>query len=398
MTKDIQQRIRRLRAAEQRLVPDAAWVKQTRQDLILHIENSVSLEHATPSQWKTTLRAVRDVVPASAAQWIRRPMVAMATLVTMLAGGSVLSVSAAETSLPGDFFYGLKLATEQARIALTATSGDKLKLKAEFTDRRVDELKYVVDTKNDEQVVQVAELLKRDLDTMKQQLGDVAHQETNEHAVTAAKLVDQKTSQVVVAIQETKSLMSPENKEKMTEVQSVAADAGAKALEVLVEKHDQANVDSVTEVAKAIEDHAKLVASVTSTTQPFIVTVPTSTSTSLTMVLPVSSASSSGSTLLANLIATTTTTPGGVSQVLPEIVDRVKDATKQAFDQQKIQDLGVTSSTASTDPNVVPTTAATGTAPAVTPAKVTDGAPQAGSSAATGTTPTPNSTSDPTKK
>ncbi len=354
MNKDFQQRIRRIRDAEQRLAPDASWVQQTRQSLMSKIEKDITQEGGEIS-FADLLRALINFVPLNAVQWIRTPLVSIATLVAILTGGSALSVSAAERSMPGDFFYGLKLATEQARLALTSGSGEKLNLKAEFTDRRVAELKQSSDANNSDQVVQVAQLLKQDLNTLQQQLGDVAQQGSAANTVTAAKLVNKKTAEVVVALQATKEQLTPARKEQVTEVQSVAASTGAQAIEVLVKQQDNTTLP-VTEVAQAIADHATLVASVTSSTLPILAIAQAATSSLPTIAtsLPLTSSvgdSASSSAILAGLVVTSSTASSTVSQVvLPAIVDKVKDATEQAFQQQKLDDL----SEATTTSDVIP--------------------------------------------
>jgi predicted transcriptional regulator len=209
MTKDLQRRLRSLRSAERELSPESTWVAQTRASLALAVKESlpdISPKVARHQTWK----ALWQLIPSQFVQWVRRPVFASLAAMIGLAGGSLMSVSAAERSNPGDFFYGLKLATEQARLALTSAKDEKLKLKTEFTGRRMDELKQAVETKQTNHVVEVAEIMKRDLDTMKHQLAEVSKEETPAKAADVAKLVDKKTSEVVSALQQAKPQLSPE--------------------------------------------------------------------------------------------------------------------------------------------------------------------------------------------
>jgi hypothetical protein len=262
------------------------------------------------------------VVVGKLAQVMRKPVMTAISMVVLATGGSILSVSAAERSLPGDFFYGLKLVTEQARLALTATGEDKLMLKTEFTERRVTEFQQIAgDPHNQEQAGQVMETLKRDLSTLKQQLTDVTH-DTPDRAVAAAKFVDQKANKVINDLQATKSQLSPESKEKVTEAQSAAADAGVKAIEVLAEKHQESS-DNVTasDIAQAIQDHTKTVADVT--IAPLAIGASSSSATTTPLLL-----TSDG------LASSTQIT----SSTLPTIVSQIKDLTTQSFALQKAQD------------------------------------------------------------
>jgi len=353
MSTELQKRLRQLRTAEMQTAPDRAWVQATRGTLLMQVRNT--LPTSRKLSWAKRLReVVRYALPESFLGWISRPAMAALTLVVVLTGGSIMSVSAAEQSMPGDFLYGLKLATEQARLALTATKGEKLKLKTEFTARRIQELKQVVATdKKSEKVVQVTEILKRDMNTLKEQLADVAKEEPAAQATEAAKLVDQKSNEVISALQETKNEQSPQTKEKMTEAQSVAADAGVKALEVLVEKHQESkDLVPAEEVAQAIQDHAKVVAGAT------VLSAPLDLASTLAPTSVIMSASSTLSDLQ------TTSTASTTSESLPAMVDQAKSATAQAFALQKAQDqLEVAGVLNASGTGMLMTETASGTAP-----------------------------------
>lgn len=326
MPNELQQRIRALRSAERRFEPDAAWVRSTRGALLKSVSASLPTEPVRTHH--KVSHFFRHFVPPQFTQLVRGPVIATVAMIVAALGGSVASVSAAEQSLPGDFLYSLKLATEQARLAFTATKEDKLKLKIEFTTRRGDELKTVAKSDVPEKparVVQAAEILKRDLDTVKKQLEDVKADAPTKNVVAVAKLVDQTTGQIVQQLQDTKSDVSAETKEKLTEAQVVAADTGVKALEVLVEKHQQSNdVLGAPEVVQAIQDHTKIVANVTG--DPALVS-------STTAVIDTASSSTA----------------------LPIAVEQIKVATQSAFATQKTQEQLMASS--STTDGTLPSSA-----------------------------------------
>lgn len=73
-------------------------------------------------------------------------------LVLLLAGGGV--VAAAGNSMPDNPLYPVKLATEEAQLALTPSDMGKAELSAELADRRVVEIIYMAD-KGDVQQVEV---------------------------------------------------------------------------------------------------------------------------------------------------------------------------------------------------------------------------------------------------
>lgn len=342
MTKDLQRRLRSLRSAERELTPDPAWVAQTREALVLKISTSGPIRESKTAR-RQTWKALWQLIPSQFIQWVRRPVFASLAAIVGLAGGSLMSVSAAERSMPGDFFYGLKLATEQARLALTSAKDEKLKLKTEFTGRRVEELKQVADAKQDNHVVEVAEILKRDLDTMKNQLIEVSNEESVSKTADVARLVDKKSGEVISALQQAKPQLPPEAIEKVTEVQSVAADTSVKAIAVLAEKHEQDNeVVPASDVTNALESHAKIVSEVTSA-QPLTVSLIVGTASSTDVSTSTTITTSSSVMLLATTPvdgSTTTTSSTLPNQVitLPDALSQLKTATTQAFDLQKTKD------------------------------------------------------------
>lgn len=237
--------------------PDDSWVGQTRQTLLMQAKNTLptSPEHKSLKK----IRSFTYFIPAISFKWMRAPAFATIAIILALFGGSLYSVSAAENSLPGDFLYSVKLATEQARLALTSKPQDKVKLKTEFTERRVQEMKQVIAAPGADRkakVTQATEVLKRDLNTIKQQLDDVKANSSPEEVKEAVKIVDEKTANVVKDLEESKEQLSPDEQVKISEAQMAATDTSLKAVEVLVETHIEAS-DIVTEeeVAGALKTH-----------------------------------------------------------------------------------------------------------------------------------------------
>lgn len=304
---DLQQRIKALRDINNRVEPEKAWVCATRRTLLMQVKNSLAEE---PAQTARTLRYFYQYfAPARFFQIARRPALAALSVLVVALGVSSASVSAAERSLPGDFLYSLKLVTEQARLVLTLDKEEKLKLKIEFATRRSQDLKQIANSgsgeaRTSERVQKAAEILKRDLNTVQEQLEDVRAAATEPgQAVAAAKLVDQTSNELVQVLQETKSSLSQETQDKVTEAQAVAAGTVVKALEVMVEQHEESDQSiAQAEVMEAIEYLSRTVASATG-------------------------ASSIVSATSSILIAATGTAPLPLKDVLAQ----TKEATQQAF-------------------------------------------------------------------
>ena len=331
MSSALHKSLRALRLLEERIQPDEAWVKQTREILRMQVANSLPTERV--SVVSALLISARAFFVKRAFPAVRGPALAISSIFVLAFGGSIASVSAAENSLPGDFFFSLKLATEQARLAFTSGKQEKLKLKVEFTKRRAEDLKKVSqtdDSSTSDRVSQGTEILKRDLNTLKQQLDDVKSDGAPYDVADAARLVDQKSIEVVQVLQETKSSLSDESKKKVVEAQAAASDTGVKAIEVLTEKHNESeDVVGKEEMTHVIQDHTKAVADATG-----------------------SSVISASSTSLSE--------PSGTTVSLEAAVEQMKTATQQAFavEQQSLTD-GIAQSGQSTSTSGTSVTATT---------------------------------------
>ena len=220
--------------------PDPAWVSRTRSAIVMRARKDLVEQEAVST--------ARYFFPSALVAAVRGPAMALASVVLVILGGSIASVRAAENSLPGDLLYPVKIAAEQTQIMLARSDTDKLSLKAEFVGRRVDEMKVIAasDTpEKDARIQQAAEGLKRDLDTVKNQLHDVASDAPPAQVAEAAKLIDQKSAELAVALKDVKSGMSDSAKTTVTEAEVAAASAGVRAVQVLISTH---NVPAVKEM------------------------------------------------------------------------------------------------------------------------------------------------------
>lgn len=298
---------------------------------------------------------------------LRGPALAVMSVAAVVLGGSIASVNASEQSLPGDVLYPVKLATEQARMVLTSNSSDKVRLKSEFTQRRVDELKTIViqdGPKKDEQVGKAADVLKSDLDTLRRQLSAVQEKEAQKEAVEAARVVDKSAVEVAKTLGETGINLSPETQEKVDAAKAQAVDVGIQALEVLVTSKtaDGQSVVSETDLDESLAAHtelaqktvanAKALATASSTAVTFIMTNNTSSTKSVATSTPALQLMQDAEASLATLQALV-----GENQ-MDQVVIVLKDVTQKSLTVQKqVGTTGTATSTSSTTPIVDPSSA-----------------------------------------
>ena len=259
-----------MRDAERRIRPDAAWVARTRETMLKTIRHDAIKQPVTTSGAR--FRAfILAYVPRSSVEFIRGPVMALASVFVVLLGGSLASVTAAEGSIPGDLLYPVKLATEQARIFMEPEAPNQLRLKAEFAERRGQEIKQLAaatpSPKHTQQIKDTADMLKQDLDAVKLQLHAVAAESSPSQAASAAKDVNDRSDRLASVIKDIKGVVSPEIKQSFTEVQVAAVNTSVKAVQVMIETHDDpaaAKVVSTDDIKRAVTDRVQgLEASIT---------------------------------------------------------------------------------------------------------------------------------------
>ena len=99
--------------------------------------------------------------PFKRLRWATAPIIG--AVIVASGSGTVL---AAENSMPEDFLYPVKLATEQAQIALTLSETGKAKLHVKFADRRVTEITVTAEKGKPEMIVTLTENMNRHLEKM----------------------------------------------------------------------------------------------------------------------------------------------------------------------------------------------------------------------------------------
>src|SRR3989344_5950457 len=288
MKPNLYQSLRSLRDRKRGITPDAAWVLTTRETLLMQVRNAMP----TPDMASQRGFAALTQLYQRLVQRVRGTVLAVMSVIGVVLGGSIASVSAAEQSLPGDTLYSVKLVTEQARLAFAGTT-DKIKLKAAFTMRRVEELQAVIIADTDtweknERASMAADGLKRDLDTLKQQMEDVSPDDVSQpDTVDAAKTVDKHAMEVVKALAETKDTVSQEVKVKVIAAQAQAADVGIQALQALVAARQDQGESAVSseDMDASFAAHTEAAAQVVASAKALATITPATSSTAASLLL-----------------------------------------------------------------------------------------------------------------
>jgi len=242
-----------LEKTKETIKPDRDWLQSDRAALLSHVRESMP---AKPIGFKGATKALLGrVFPREAVQFVRGPVIAVIAVIAVVTGGSMASVSASGRSLPGDFLYPIKIATEQTRLALTSSKIERLELKVAFVERRVLELQAVadsVDPEKHEHVKATAGYLKRDLDTVERQIDEV---KMLLGSVEAVKKLDGRITEIVSMLGQIKDGLVDDNKRSVSEAEDAAVNTSVKVVQVLIESKrnpDTQNDVSDEELAESI--------------------------------------------------------------------------------------------------------------------------------------------------
>ena len=156
MEKDLIKKIKELKQIE----PSSEWMNSTRHNLMTQIKID---ENA-------------NMYNISFFQWIKQPQsFALAfCLMLMVLGGPWLAIKASEASLPGEFLYSVKKATEGVQITVTSEDS-KAQLSVEFAGRRLEELSKMSENLQDnDRMKEVASEIKNNLEKASAYAGKIS--------------------------------------------------------------------------------------------------------------------------------------------------------------------------------------------------------------------------------
>jgi len=380
-------KLQSVRTTERVIVPDQAFVARTREHLLLQVRNTLPTQPAAmPVRARS---AMRLLVPPRLTNLMRAPALAILSVMITVLGGSIASVSASDRSLPGDFLYPIKIATEQTRLAFTSGKAERLVLKSSFVDRRVEEIQKIAATPAPEQQVrlkQAAEDLKRDLNTVKLQVTEVRAEQTKGGA-EAVKIVDKASAQIIQNLQLVKNEASPEVKSSIAEAEVAAVHTGVTAVEALLEASTNPDTEwivSEADVRQSITNKVDRITASLTDSEDKLRSISDSSNISNQL-----QATGTGSNLLQGMTSTTVGQFNAASTTLQEartllnanklseVSGKLLEASKAAAQAETAADLLVASSTQSNIP--IPFPVITSSTPAT--------APEASSTATSTTSP-----------
>lgn len=261
MSNDIIKKIKLLRTVE----PDENFRKTNRDILLMQIKNTLDVAQKTNN---ILLEALKIFLPWSLFATMARSALVL-FLIFGLALGSVLSVSAAEASLPGDPLYPLKLVTEKIQVSLTFKEEKKTEMHVELAGKRIDEVKKIKDkaeppVQKSKKINVAVGKFKEEIENVKAKLEVLDKKVESQKVVEVAKIIDTKVSEYQDTLEKVVDELEPpvkkDIKEEINQGLETVEKIGEKALEVIVNKHVKGEAAlPEEEVVKRLEKKIEIV-------------------------------------------------------------------------------------------------------------------------------------------
>lgn len=282
---DLKKKIQTVRTLQGVGSPRPEWMKANREILLMQIKNTLGRKTGEKRifNFGQVWQFMDVFLPSQTVYYVVRPIAVVLLITGIMTGSWVTSVSASYNSLPGDILYPVKLATESMQTTF-APKPEAVKLRAEFASRRADEVKKIVKSnvakaKKETKVAEAVKHLKNDLEQVKGNLDEMkkdAPVATNMPApqvAEVAKAVDQRVTEIQKTLEQTTTQLAQEAptapvasvpgvassvQEQVKQATAVAVETGVKAVEVMLEKHQEnKNTVSSDEVKSAVDSKLK---------------------------------------------------------------------------------------------------------------------------------------------
>jgi len=257
----------------QSVKPRKEWVQLQRELLLSQIKSQTTARKQ--SRILNTWFLAKSFMPTSLLRFAAKPLGALTVLAVFVFSTGLLGVNASKGSLPGDLLYSVKRTSEKMQIGLTVSKEKEAALHMQFAEERVSEIEQVTQGQatSDKKMKQISvsvDGLKDEMKKAQENLDQAKDQPRKAQEVVAmARVLDVKSEEINNRIEQKKSETGEQAIfDKLAEAQVATTQAGVKALEVIVEKHEQGEVtmsesdlvktiDSKIEKAKVTIKHAE---------------------------------------------------------------------------------------------------------------------------------------------
>lgn len=231
--------------------PAESWKQASREALLAEIRRS-PVWRGAQSQPEAKAKTFSFSVFLPNYRLIFRPIGVIAMIAVVVSSGSIATVSAARSSLPGDTFYPVKIGLERAQISLALSQEKKAELEIAFAGSRLKEAEEIMareDFSPDRQIKDAANIgeaishLTTGLDSVQKRLEDINKADNAQTAVGISKMVN---DNALLFEENLLRLKGKIVKEQSQEKVSLAVDKSLAAIDQALVKLDETNSKSLT--------------------------------------------------------------------------------------------------------------------------------------------------------
>jgi len=221
--------------------PEPNWLSSKRQDLINHIAEDE--------------KEFRTLDSFFGWFWYHRlqPGILAVCMLLIVGAGPLLTVKAAQSSLPGDFLYGIKKTTERVQMSITSED-NKAQIQVDFASRRLEELEKITATtdETEEKTIKTKEVIS----DLKENIAQASQSVKNTSKEQVA-LIAKKTQKIKEDLDKVKEEINEDAQEVVAEAKQAVEDANEMIMAILIDvEEDIASTteDIIEEVKEEIEE------------------------------------------------------------------------------------------------------------------------------------------------
>ncbi len=223
--------LKKLHDLRKEVKPDQEWQAKNRDILLNQIKAQTRVDFA--KEYGRGFFAVRFLKLAY------KPALGLILGVMIILGAWIAGVNATKNSLPGDFWYGVKLTSERFQVNFALNDEKKANLEMQFADRRLDEIIKLINNNEEEKEKDLEMPLRKFQESMTNVKSSLAKLEMTdkEKAVKMAEIIDEKTKGYTEALEGQQKTM-PELAQDTEKAISASKSMGNKALSLIVEQFE----------------------------------------------------------------------------------------------------------------------------------------------------------------
>lgn len=254
MSLSLKQQLRQIKNQKQGFAPDSVWVEKNKKAMLARIEQDAGQREPAVQPWQMFMPG-RVLFAA-------RPVATFVLVTIVSVVGWTASVSASYQSLPGDFLYNVKIASEKTQIAFAGIvqgSEKKAKLLNNAAKTRAYEAKILISQNKDAKLVEETLIdLEDTVEQVRKTVQSVSEREPENASKVVAQLAQSNTiiNRTLGDVLDDSERLEQGLVEKVVNTKKVVTGKSIEAVQNVVKKQEEGAIgsDQSEHVKDAVED------------------------------------------------------------------------------------------------------------------------------------------------